>query len=78
MPGGRARLAVYIGFNIEHFAFGEGLARRSARGLRSLMSQLFVARLRNRSGLALPGFVRDAEAAVGALINTALYDYCPK
>ncbi|HZV10395.1 MAG TPA: hypothetical protein VFF94_11595, partial [Novosphingobium sp.] len=26
--GGSARLAVYIGFNIEHFAFGEGLGAR--------------------------------------------------
>jgi len=33
-PGG-AGLAVYLGFNIEHFAFGEGLARPSARPARS-------------------------------------------
>jgi hypothetical protein len=33
-PGG-AGLAVYLGFNIEHFAFGEGLGAASARPARS-------------------------------------------
>ena len=53
-PGG-ARLAVYIGFNLEHFAFGEGLgagigpasllASRS-RAQRSLLARSSTQKLR--------------------------------
>lgn len=78
-PNG-ARLAVYIGFNIEHFAFGEGLG--ACIGPISPQPDVLNYSWReygNRVGawrclelfdqLALP---------VGALINTALYDHCPE
>jgi allantoinase len=78
-PGGR-RLAVYLGFNIEHFEFGAGLG--AALGPRTPEPDVLNFSWRdygNRVGvwrclelfdeLALP---------VGVLINTALYDYCPE
>ena len=78
-PGG-ARLAVYIGFNLEHFAFGEGLG--ASIGPVSPPPDVLNHSWReygNRVGawrclelfdeLALP---------TGALINTALYDHCPE
>ncbi|KAA1013755.1 polysaccharide deacetylase family protein [Paraburkholderia panacisoli] len=72
-------LAVYLGFNIEHFAFGEGLG--AALGPLSPQPDVLNHSWReygNRVGawrcielfdqLALPA---------GTLINTALYDHCP-
>ena len=78
-PNG-ARLAVYIGFNVEHFAFGEGLG--ATLGPATPQPDVLNFSWReygNRVGvwrclelfdeLALP---------LGALINTALYDHCPE
>ena len=78
-PGG-AGLAVYLGFNVEHFAFGEGLG--AMIGPASPQPDVLNYSWReygNRVGawrcldlfdqLALP---------TGALINTALYDHCPE
>lgn len=78
-PNG-AKLAVYIGFNIEHFAFGEGLG--ACIGPVSPQPDVLNYSWReygNRVGawrclelfdqLGLP---------TGALINTALYDHCPE
>ncbi len=78
-PNG-ARLAVYIGFNIEHFAFGEGLGANI--GPASANPDVLNYSWReygNRVGawrclelfdqLGLPS---------AALINTALYDHCPE
>ncbi len=78
-PNG-ARLAVYIGFNLEHFAFGEGLG--ACIGPLSPQPDVLNYSWReygNRVGawrclalfdqLALP---------TGAIINTALYDHCPE
>ncbi len=78
-PNG-ARLAVYIGFNIEHFAFGEGLG--AMIGPASPQPDVLNYSWReygNRVGawrclelfqqLGLPS---------AALINTALYDHCPE
>jgi peptidoglycan/xylan/chitin deacetylase (PgdA/CDA1 family) len=78
-PGG-AGLAVYLGFNVEHFAFGEGLG--AAIGPPSPQPDVLNHSWReygNRVGawrclelfdqLGLP---------TGALINTALYDHCPE
>jgi peptidoglycan/xylan/chitin deacetylase (PgdA/CDA1 family) len=78
-PGG-ARLAVYRGFNSEHFAFGEGLGANI--GPASPQPDVLNYSWReygNRVGawrclelfdqLGLP---------TGALINTALYDHCPE
>lgn len=78
-PGGR-RLAVYLGFNLEHFAFGEGLGANL--GPASPQPDVLNYAWReygNRVGawrclelfdtLGLP---------TGTLINTALYDHCPE
>jgi peptidoglycan/xylan/chitin deacetylase (PgdA/CDA1 family) len=78
-PGG-ARLAVYIGFNIEHFAFGEGLGAHLAPASpqpdvlnyawREYGNRVGVWRCLDLfDGLALP---------TGALINSALYEHCPE
>jgi hypothetical protein len=78
-PNG-ARLAVYLGFNIEHFAFGEGLG--ACIGPASPQPDVLNYAWReygNRVGawrcldlfdqLAMP---------TGTIINTALYDHCPE
>ena len=78
-PNG-AGLAVYLGFNIEHFAFGEGMG--AAIGPASPEPDVLNYSWReygNRVGawrcldlfdsLCLPA---------AALINTALYDHCPE
>ena len=78
-PGG-AKLAVYLGFNLEHFAFGDGLG--ACLGPASPQPDVLNYSWReygNRVGawrcldlfdkLCLP---------TGALINTALYDHCPE
>jgi allantoinase len=78
-PNG-AGLAVYLGFNIEHFAFGEGLG--ATIGPASPQPDVLNYSWReygNRVGawrclelfdsLGLPA---------AALINTALYDHCPE
>ncbi len=75
-----ARLAVYIGFNLEHFAFGEGLGARIApaspepdvlnHAWREYGNRVGVWRcLELFDELALP---------TGALVNTALYEHCPE
>lgn len=78
-PNG-ARLAVYLGFNLEHFAFGEGLGANI--GPASPQPDVLNYSWReygNRVGawrclelfdqLGLP---------TGAIVNTALYDHCPE
>ncbi len=78
-PNG-SRLAVYIGFNLEHFAFGEGLG--ATIGPASPQPDVLNYSWReygNRVGawrclelfdqLGLP---------TAALVNTAVYDHCPE
>ncbi|MDF1486328.1 polysaccharide deacetylase family protein [Ramlibacter sp. H39-3-26] len=78
-PGG-ARLAVYLGFNVEHFAFGEGLGAALGSATpqpdvlnytwREYGNRVGVWRcLELFDGLGLP---------TGALVNTALYGHCPE
>ncbi len=82
-PGG-ARLAVYLGVNLEHFAFGEGLGAELAPGAnggggphpdvlnyawRDYGNRVGAWRLLELlDSLALPAT---------ALVNSALYDYAP-
>jgi allantoinase len=78
-PDGR-RVAVYIGFNIEHFEFGAGLG--AALGPKSSEPDVLNFSWRdygNRVGVwrCLELF-EDLKLPVGALINTAIYDYCPE
>ena len=78
-PEGR-RLAVYIGFNIEHFEFGSGLG--AALGPKTPEPDVLNYSWRdygNRVGVWRCLELFDAlKLPVGALINTALYDYCPE
>lgn len=78
-PGG-AGLAVYLGFNIEHFAFGEGLG--AMIGPASPQPDVLNYSWReygNRVGAwrCLELFDQLGLPAA-ALINTALYDHCPE
>ena len=78
-PGG-ARLAVYLGFNIEHFAFGEGLGAKI--GPTSPEPDVLNYAWReygNRVGAwrCLEQFDRLG-LPTAAILNTALYDHCPE
>jgi len=78
-PEGRG-LAVYIGFNLEHFAFGEGLGARI--GPPSSEPDVLNYSWReygNRVGAwrCLELF-DEFSLPTGAIINTALYDHCPE
>jgi peptidoglycan/xylan/chitin deacetylase (PgdA/CDA1 family) len=78
-PGGR-RLAVYLGLNLEHFAFGEGLG--AALGPASPHPDVLNFSWReygNRVGAwrLLEAF--DAlKLPAGVIVNTALYDHAPE
>ncbi len=78
-PNG-AGLAVYLGFNLEHFAFGEGLGA----GIAPASPQPDVLNhawreYGNRVGAWRCLELFDALGLpTGALINTALYDHCPE
>lgn len=76
----KARLSVYIGFNIEHFAFAQGLGacigpaspqpdvlNYSWREYGNRVGAWRCLEIFNRLGLP-----------TGTLINTALYDHCPE
>jgi allantoinase len=78
-PGG-AGLAVYLGFNLEHFAFGEGLGANL--GPASPQPDVLNHSWReygNRVGAwrCLELFDQVGMPAA-TLINTALYDHCPE
>ena len=78
-PGG-ARLAVYVGFNIEHFAFGEGLGANL--GPASAQPDILNYAWRdygNRVGVwRCLDLFDDLAWPTGAIFNTALYDHCPE
>ncbi len=77
---GKRRLAVYLGFNIEHFDFGAGLG--AALGPKSPEPDVLNYSWRdygNRVGAwrCLELF-DQLKLPAAAIINTALYDYCPE
>jgi peptidoglycan/xylan/chitin deacetylase (PgdA/CDA1 family) len=78
-PGG-AGLAVYLGFNVEHFAFGEGLG--AAIGPATPQPDVLNYSWReygNRVGAwRCLDLFDELGLPTGALINTALYDHCPE
>ena len=78
-PNG-ARLAVYVGFNLEHFAFGEGLG--ACIGPPSAQPDVLNYSWReygNRVGAwRCLELLDQLGLPTGALINTALYDHCPE
>lgn len=78
-PGG-AGLAVYLGFNIEHFAFGEGMG--AALGPPSPQPDVLNYSWREYGNRVGAWRCLDLFDSLGlptaALINTALYDHCPE
>jgi len=78
-PGGR-RLAVYIGYNLEHFAFGEGLGAKL--GPASPEPDVLNYSWRdygNRVGAWRCLELFDAlKLPVAVVANAAIYDYCPQ
>lgn len=78
-PNG-TRLAVYIGLNLEHFAFGEGLGAELAPGGPQPDVLNFAWRdYGNRVGAwRLLELFDRLELPASVLLNSALYDYCPE
>jgi len=78
-PGGR-RLAVYIGLNLEHFAFGEGLGAQLAPGGPPPDVLNFAWRdYGNRVGVwRLLAAFEELDFPVSLLVNSEIYRYCPQ
>jgi peptidoglycan/xylan/chitin deacetylase (PgdA/CDA1 family) len=78
-PGG-AKLAVYIGFNVEHFTFGEGLGANL--GPASPQPDVLNYSWRdygNRVGVwRCLDLFDDLAFPTAAIVNTAIYDHCPE
>src|SRR5271155_5304084 len=78
-PNGK-RLAVYIGLNLEHFAFGEGLGAELAPGGPQPDVLNFAWRdYGNRIGAwRLLDLFTELKLPASVLVNSSLYDYCPE
>lgn len=77
-PDGR-RLAVYLGFNIEHFEFGRGLGAKLAPSGDPDVLNYAWRDYGNRVGVwRCLDLFESLRFPAGVLINTALYDYCPE
>ena len=78
-PNG-ARLAVYLGLNIEHFAFGEGLGANLGPPTPAPDVLNYSWReYGNRVGVWRCLDLFDAlRLPAGVLVNTALYEHCPE
>ncbi|MBM3539560.1 MAG: polysaccharide deacetylase [Alphaproteobacteria bacterium] len=78
-PGGR-RLAVYLGLNLEHFAFGEGLGAELAPGGPQPDILNFAWRdYGNRVGAwRMLDLFDTLKMPASVLVNASLYDYCPE
>jgi len=74
------RLAVYLGFNMEHFSFGEGLGANLGPVSKQPDVLNYMWRdYGNRVGVwRCLDLFDQLNMPTGALINTALYDYCPE
>lgn len=78
-PDGK-RLAVYIGLNLEHFAFGEGLGGELAPGGPQPDVLNYAWRdYGNRVGVwRMLELFEQLEFPVSLLVNSTIYDYCPE
>jgi allantoinase len=78
-PNGK-RLAVYVGLNLEHFAFGEGLgAELAAAGPQPDVLNFAWRDYGNRVGVWRMLDLFDAlSLPVSVLVNKSIYDYCPE
>ena len=73
------RLAVYIGFNLEHFEFGGGLGARLAPSSEPDVLNYAWREYGNRVGAWRCLDLFDSlDVPVGAIVNTALYDHAPQ
>jgi allantoinase len=77
-PNGK-RLAVYIGFNIEHFAFGEGAGAKLAPAAAGVDVLNYSWReYGNRVGAwRCLDLFDQLRLPVGVILNTAILDHCP-
>src|SRR6056297_1393186 len=77
-PGGK-RLAVYVGLNLEHFAFGEGLGAELAPGGPEPDVLNYAWRdYGNRAGAwRLIELFDSLDLPATVLANSAMYDYAP-
>ncbi|MGL4637998.1 MAG: polysaccharide deacetylase family protein [Beijerinckiaceae bacterium] len=78
-PDGK-RLAVYIGLNLEHFAFGEGLGAELAPGGPQPDVLNFAWRdYGNRVGVwRLLQLFDELSLPASVLVNSSIYGYCPE
>jgi allantoinase len=78
-PNG-CRLAVYIGLNLEHFAFGEGLGAELAPGGPHPDVLNYAWRdYGNRVGIwRMLDLFDELSLPATVLLNSSLYDYCPE
>jgi allantoinase len=78
-PNGR-RLAVYIGLNLEHFAFGEGLGAELAPGGPQPDVLNYAWRdYGNRVGVwRMLALFEALSLPVTVLLNSSIYDHCPE
>src|SRR5512146_1227399 len=78
-PNG-AKLAVYLGVNLEHFAFGEGLGAELAPGGPQPDVLNFAWRdYGNRVGAwRLLDLLDELQLPATVLLNSAMYDYAPQ
>jgi len=77
-PDGK-RLALYLGFNIEHFEFGKGLGAKLAPSGDPDVLNFAWRDYGNRVGTwRCRDLFDELRLPVGVLVNTALYDYCPE
>ncbi len=78
-PDGK-RLAVYVGLNLEHFAFGEGLGGELAPGGPPPDVLNYAWRdYGNRVGVWRMRALFDTQRLpVSVLVNSSLYDHCPE
>jgi peptidoglycan/xylan/chitin deacetylase (PgdA/CDA1 family) len=77
-PAG-AGLAVYVGFNIEHFAFGEGLGPALVPAVPEpdVLNHAWREYALRVGAWRCIELFDDLALPTAALINTALYDHCP-
>jgi allantoinase len=78
-PDGK-RLAVYLGLNLEHFAFGEGLGAELAPGVPQPDILNFAWRdYGNRVGVwRMLGLFDELVLPASVLVNSSIYGYCPE
>jgi peptidoglycan/xylan/chitin deacetylase (PgdA/CDA1 family) len=76
-PGG-AKLAVYLGVNLEHFAFGEGLGAELAPSAQPDVLNYAWREYGNRvGGWRLLALLDELRLPATVLLNTAMYDHAP-